>query len=106
MIEPYGAVCCQTSTGLLVKDKLKQGFMLMDDPTQRGKLQPIGCPWESRLVLFPEFFLQNGRPKETTAKGYIDVCVSVPGEETDVVGKWAVERNVYISFGALEVDPE
>jgi len=58
-----------------------------------------------RLVAFPESFLQ-GVSLSYTISDRLRLALTIPGEETEILGKKAVEHNIYIVGSAFVVEPE
>jgi predicted amidohydrolase len=58
----------------------------------------------TRLVVFPEFFLQGSRPG--TIEYWEKAGIRVPGPETSRLAKFAQECNVFLSGAVLEFDPD
>ncbi len=60
---------------------------------------------EARLVVFPEAWFQ-GFNHRRTAGDWKTVCIEIPGPETDVIGAFARQHQVYVAGAAFERDPE
>jgi len=58
-----------------------------------------------RLVAFPEFFIQ-GNDLSWTVADWLERAITIPGEETEKLGKKARQHNIYISGAAYVVEPE
>lgn len=58
----------------------------------------------AKMVVFPEFFFQ-GVALSRTAKETLAMCVTIPGEETELIGETAKRHSMYIAGGAIEYDP-
>jgi len=60
-----------------------------------------------KLLVFPEFFLQGWLMFQIPHSVYVrDICITIPGEETDKLGEKAKEYSCYICGAALVVEPE
>ena len=58
-----------------------------------------------RLVAFPESFLQ-GVSLSYTISDRLRLALTIPGEETEILAKKAVQHNIYIVCSAFVVEPE
>ncbi|MEQ9111891.1 MAG: nitrilase-related carbon-nitrogen hydrolase [Rhodospirillaceae bacterium] len=58
----------------------------------------------TRLVIFPEFFLQGSTPGDLDY--WEKMGIRVPGPETDTLAAFAKETGVYLCGAVLEYDPE
>ncbi len=111
MIEPYVAVCIQNE--VQVCSKRSQVMANVDrcctliDRCAPFFARQLGEP--VRLVSFGEYHLQDWRG--VTAPWWdhecdpIDVCVTIPGDETAKLSQKAKQHGIFIVAHALEVDP-
>ena len=108
MIQPYVAACIQPDLHMCetrkdIKKNLDRYVELID--------YTAGYYWEwpCKLIAFPEYFLQGVTTPgkgEKKRGGFLDVAITVPGEETEVLGKKAKEYGLYIAgAGIVEHDP-
>jgi predicted amidohydrolase len=111
MIEPYGAVCVQNEVRVCTKRSeiranVERCCSLIDKCAVffgRKLAVPV------RLVAFGEYHLQDWRG--VTAPWWdhevdpLDVCITMPGEETDALARKAKQHGFYIAGHALELDP-
>lgn len=68
----------------------------------------IGPKWApTKLVVFPEFFLQGWTFSGEEAQIEIErnVAIRIPGEETEPLSKKAIEHGIYLVGTAIEQDP-
>ena len=56
---------------------------------------------ESRLFVFPEGWLQGFVPNRTVAD-WLEVCIKIPGPETDKLGDFCRQHGTYIAGAAFE----
>lgn len=59
-----------------------------------------------KLVVFPECFLQGPCSHLPVDKIVRDIAIEIPGEETELLAKSAIENAIYLSGVALEVMPQ
>jgi formamidase len=111
MIEPYVAVCIQNEVQVCSKRSQVMANVdhcctLIDRCSQFFQRQ-FGEP--VRLVAFGEYHLQDWRG--VTAPWWdkecdpIEVCITIPGDETEKLAKKAKQYGIYIAAHALEIDP-
>jgi len=58
-----------------------------------------------KLAVFPEFFMQGSDPA-AMHHYWEQMCVRIPGPETDRLGEFARECGLYVCGGVFEYDPE
>lgn len=111
MIEPYVAVCIQNEVQVCskrsqIKTNLDRCLTLID----RGAMffqRQLGE--KVKLVAFGEYHLQDWRG--VTAPWWdqecdpIEVCITIPGDETEQLAKAARKHGIFIVAHALEIDP-
>ena len=111
MVEPYVAVCIQNEVRVCsrrseVKQNVDRCCMLIDRCAgffHRMLGEPV------RLIAFPEYHLQDWRgvtaPWWDREVDPLEVCITIPGEETEQLAQKAKHYGVYIVAQALELDP-
>ena len=60
---------------------------------------------EARVVVFPEAWFQGFNHKRSP-EDWKTVCIEIPGPETEVIGAFAREHQVYVAGAAFERDPD
>ncbi len=111
MIEPYVAVCIQNEVRVCSKRSqvmanVERCTELIDRCAMFFQRQ---FGERVRLVAFGEYHLQDWRG--VTAPWWeeecdpIDVCLTIPGDETEVLAKKAKQYGIFIAAHALEIDP-
>ena len=60
---------------------------------------------EARVVVFPEAWFQGFNHKRSP-EDWETVCIEIPGPETEVIGAFAREHQVYVAGAAFERDPD
>jgi predicted amidohydrolase len=111
MIEPYVAVCIQNEVKVCSKrEEIKQNLDRCCDLIDRCAGFFTRMMGERvKLIAFGEYHLQDWRG--VTAPWWdhevdpLDVCITIPGEETDRLAEKAKQHGVYIAAQALERDP-
>jgi predicted amidohydrolase len=111
VIEPYVAVCVQNEVRVCSKrSQVMQNVERCSTLIDRGAMffqRQFGE--RVRLVAFPEYHLQDWRG--VTAPWWdeecdpIDVCITIPGDETEALAKKAKQHGLFIVAHALEIDP-
>lgn len=110
MIEPYVAVAIQNEVVPCtkrseIKINLDRCLTLIDKCAMFFERQ-FGEP--VKLVAFPEYHLQDWRgvtaPWWDEPGDPLEVCVTIPGEETERIAATAREKSLYIVAHALEYD--
>lgn len=111
-VEPYVAVCIQNSVHPAVRradiqpnlDRIRR----LIDNCARFYQRMLGEPL--KLVVAGEYSLQDWRgitsPWWREPVDPVDVCITIPGPETDQLAEKAVEHGIFIAAHALEVLPE
>ena len=106
MTDPYYAACCQIETpGFPKKEQIKDRIQKVSDYTayavgQFSEMYPV------KLVVFPEA-MEGWWQEYHTNKGLLNICMEMPGEETDLLGKIAKKNRCYLAPGSwYEHDPE
>lgn len=111
MIEPYSAVVVQNAVRPCthraeLKVNLERCLELIDRCATRFS-RNLGE--QVRLITFPEYFLQDWRaitvPWCSEEADPLDVCIEIPGEETEMLAAKAREYALYIAAQALEIHP-
>lgn len=108
MIESYPIACLQANVRYImnpaqkkevISQNLNRGLELIDSVMRWG-----GRP---KIVTFPEFFLSGfiGVSAKNIDE-YRQMSIQIPGDETDVLAKKAVEHGIYIAGGNYEVDDD
>ena len=59
---------------------------------------------EARVVLFPEAWFQ-GFNHTRTVDDWKDICITIPGSETELISDFARKHQVYVAGAAFERDP-
>ena len=104
MIRPYNIACMQTNIAIvndpsekekIVAENLHRCMELAKEAVDRN---------HAKLLVYPEFFLQ-GFAYNRSLEDWLDICLTVPGPETDAMGRRAKELGVYMAGAVLEVDP-
>jgi predicted amidohydrolase len=111
MIEPYVAVCIQNEVQVCSKRaeirKNLQRCCTLIDRCAGFFTRMFGE--RVRLVTFGEYHLQDWRgvtaPWWDKEVDPLEVCITIPGEETERLGQKAREYGIYIAAQALEIDP-
>ena len=111
MIEPYAAVCVQNEVQVCTKrSEIKKNLercCTLIDRCSGFFTRMLGE--RVRLVTFGEYHLQDWRG--VTAPWWdhevdpLEVCITIPGEETERLGQKAKQYGIYIAAQALEIDP-
>ncbi len=110
MIEPYTAVCIQNTVDVCAKRKevMKnvERCCVLIDRCATFFTRMLGEPL--KLVTFGEYHLQDWRgvtaPWWDEEVDPIEVCITIPGEETEKLGQKAKQHGIYIVAHALEYD--
>jgi predicted amidohydrolase len=111
MTQPYGAVCIQNVVEVCAKRsevmKNVERCCTLIDRCAGFFSRMLGE--QVRLVTFGEYHLQDWRgvtaPWWDQEVDPIEVCISIPGEETERLGQKAKQYGIYIAAQALEYDP-
>ncbi len=108
MIDSYSIACLQANVRYItnpaqkkevISQNLNRGLELIDSVMRWG-----GRP---KIVTFPEFFLSGFiGVSAKNIDDYLQMSVQIPGDETDVLAKKAVEHGIYIAGGNYEVDDD
>ncbi len=85
-----------TRRDAVVQDNLRRALALA---------RPFAARPQTRLVVLPEFFLQ-GSPFSSSPEFWERVGIRVPGPETEALGTFCRETNVFLSGAVLEHDPD
>jgi predicted amidohydrolase len=80
----------------VVQDNLRRALALA---------RPFAARPQTRLVVLPEFFLQ-GSPFSSSPEFWERVGIRLPGPETEALGAFCRETNVFLSGAVLEYDPD
>ncbi|MDG6921937.1 MAG: hypothetical protein JRN67_01435 [Nitrososphaerota archaeon] len=111
MVDPYTVGCIQTEIHVakdssdrnIIRKNLTRGLELADVACTRGR---SGIS-ETKIILFPEFYLPGSTSMwRRSVKKMQEVCIQIPGEETDLIGAEAKRLGVYMCGGVFEYDPE
>jgi predicted amidohydrolase len=111
VIEPFVAVCVQNEVKVCSKrhevmENVKRCASLIDRSALFFERQ---FGEKVKLITFGEYHLQDWRgvtaPWWNEECDPIDVCITIPGDETDILAKKAKQYGVYIQAHALELDP-
>jgi len=107
MVEPYGIACIQkalktvntasnaTEAKKIRMENVDRAIKLIDDAMSFWR-------WDTKIVVFPEFFL-TGFPIKENVKEWMDKgCYHIPGDETDRLGEKAIEYDLYIVGNGYE----
>jgi predicted amidohydrolase len=105
MVEPFNIT--------VVQPRVRPVFKGTDTPPRRDALRENldrACQHvltavresRSRIVVFPEFFLQGFQPGRSNAD-WIDVSVRIPGPEIETLGKVAREGHCYVAGMVYDV---
>lgn len=98
---------CVSNRKEIMAENLQRSCKLIDWAAKIG-----GHVSPTRLIAFPEVFLQGWLGQATgwkvSVEKYVkDLAIEVPGTETEVLSKKAIEHNVYIAAGTVhEIDPK
>jgi predicted amidohydrolase len=111
MIQPYGAVCIQNVVEVCTKRaeirKNLERCCTLIDRCAGFFTRMLGE--QVSLVTFGEYHLQDWRgvtaPWWDKEVDPIDVCITIPGDETERFGEKARQHGIYIAAQALEYDP-
>ena len=120
VIEPYTAVCLQTTPPLVLNNKeLREGIRYVTGMfnwcTRTGAELSFGTKGEEhrfapvKLIATPEFGIFTFPPPKEKATDYMlsnGLAVKIPGEETDMIAQKAKELNVFVAAMLYEYDPE
>ena len=105
-VEPFDIATIQSAIrqigpaekkGLVMRENIRRAMAMVDYLASR-----FGG---AKLVVFPEFFFQGVDHKRTRDET-IEICVTISGEETEMIGETAKRHGIYIAGGALEFDPD
>ena len=101
---PPFAICCLQSNIAVIEDPTEKDAIIRQNLARTADLVQEAVAGGAKVVVFPEFWLQGfawGRSIEE----WREVCITVPGPETAVLGRIAEEFGVYLAGAAFEVDP-
>lgn len=111
MVDPYTVGCVQTeihvarnfSDRQIIRKNIERGLELAEIACTRGR---SGIS-ETKIILFPEFYAPGSTSSwRRNVKEMQEVCIQIPGEETDVIASKAKQLGIYICGGVFEYDPE
>jgi predicted amidohydrolase len=111
VIEPFVAVCVQNEVKVCSKrrevmENVQRCVSLIDRCALFFERQ---FGEKVKLITFGEYHLQDWRgvtaPWWNEECDPIDVCITIPGDETEILAKKAQQYGVYIQAHALELDP-
>ena len=109
-MDPYLAVCIQPSirqshNRTEVKENIKRNSSFLGKLVYSYKRrQPAWINGTVKLVTYPEYAFSDWRQLFLREINPIDIAVSIPGEETDLLAKQAVENDIYIAAQIIECD--
>jgi predicted amidohydrolase len=111
MVYPYSVACVQTE--IHVAKDASDRHVIMKNLTRGLELAEMTCARgrngvsETKIILFPEFYLPGSTSTwRRNVKKMQEVCIQIPGEETDIIGAKAKELGIYMCGGVFEFDPE
>ncbi len=79
--------------------------VLMANAERAAELAGKAAWMGANVVVLPEFFLTFYRPGRTVQQHIEQVCIEIPGPETEVICRAAKELGIYIAGASLEYDP-
>lgn len=108
MVDRYPAICIQSNVTMVDVSKSKEEIKRVERENLDRVCELIG--WAGReagpgpkLIVLPESFLHSfPRGMNPKIKDLIPMCITIPGEETDVLCKMATEYNAFISGASYE----
>jgi predicted amidohydrolase len=91
---------------VFVQDPTRRDAVVQDNLRRALALaRPFAARPQTRLVVLPEFFLQ-GSPFGSSPEFWEQVGIRLPGPETEALGNFCRETNVFLSGAVLEYDPD
>ena len=96
---------------------IQASIEVIDDPQDRGDVlnrnvergldiaESAVLRDEAKVIVFPEAWLQGFNHSRSDAD-WKDVCIQVPGPETEKIGAFAQSHRVYVAGAAFERDPD
>lgn len=97
MVDPYTAVCCQMNIENITKEEDKRKVVEHIGQMIEWAVEGMSQLFPLRLVVFPECVHGCAFP---TAKEMLKLTIEIPGEETDLIGDYAEQYDLYVAPGS------
>lgn len=112
MVDRYPAIAIQSNVTMVDISKSESDIRQVERQNLIRACELIG--WAGReagpgpkLMVLPESFLHSfPRGTNPKLKDLIPMCIRIPGEETDLLGRYAIEHHAFICGAAYEYMPD
>ncbi|GIW07784.1 MAG: hypothetical protein KatS3mg060_2589 [Dehalococcoidia bacterium] len=101
---PPFVICCMQANITVIEDPAEKEAIVRQNLARTADLVQEAVAGGAKVVVFPEFWLQ-GFAWGRSIPEWREICFTIPGPETAVLGSIAEEFGVYLAGAAFEVDP-
>ena len=105
MAKKYSIACIQASIEVI--DDPSERDVVLNRNIERGLdiAESVIVRDEAKVIVFPEAWLQ-GFNHTRSEQDWKDICIQIPGPETEKIGAFTQRHGVYVAGAAFECDPD